>query len=172
MNKRRRLSTALDVDDLLMECTSYAIRLANEKYKFDPPMTIYEKYSWGKMGTRADSIYPYFNDPEFYRTQPVYEGAKEFVRKLSQMTEVYICTAVPPQFMGIRAQRIMEEFPEIPQDHIYMGARKDNIHTDILFDDAMHNILNSGAKYPILMRRPWNQEATGMLAVNTYDEFL
>ena len=103
MNKKYRLSTALDIDDLLMECTSYAIRLANEKYGFDPPMTIYEKEKWGKLGTRADSIYPYFNDPGFYRTQPVYEGAKEFVRRLSQMTEVFICTAVPPQFMGIRA---------------------------------------------------------------------
>ena len=170
--RKYRLSTALDIDDLLMECTSYAIKLANEKYKFDPPMTIYEKDRWGKIGTRIDSIYTYFDDPEFYRTQPVYEGAKEFVRKLSQMTEVFVCTAVPPQFMGIRAQRIMEEFPEIPADHIYMGARKDNIHTDILFDDAMHNILTSNAKYPVLMRRPWNQEATGMLAVNHYDEFL
>ncbi len=172
MNKKYRLSTALDVDDLLMECTSYAMRLANEKYGFDPPMTIYEKDRWGKSGTRADTIYPYFSDPEFYRTQPVYEGAHEFVRKLSQLTEVYICTAVPPEFMGIRAQRILEEFPEIPQDHIYMGSRKDKIHTDILFDDGLHNILNSGAKYPILMRRPWNAESTGMLAVNTYDEFM
>ena len=172
MNRKYRLSTALDVDDLLMECTSYAIRLANEKYKFNPPMTIYEKARWGKLGTRADSIYPYFSDAEFYRTQPVYPGAKEFVRKLCQMTEVYICTAVPPEFMGIRAQRIREEFPEIPADHIYMGSRKDKIHVDILFDDAMHNILNSPAKYPILMRRPWNQEATGMLAVNNYDECL
>ena len=172
MNRKYRLSTALDIDDLLMECTSYAIRLANKEHHFDPPMTIYEKDRWGKLGTRADSIYPYFNDPEFYRTQPVYEGAKEFVRRLSQMTEVFICTAVPPQFMGIRAQRIMEEFPEIPADHIYMGARKEKIHTDILFDDAMHNILTSSAKYPILMRRPWNQEATGMLAVNNYEEFL
>lgn len=172
MSRKYRLSTALDIDDILMECTSYAIRLANEEHHFDPPMTIYEKGQWGKMGTRADSIYPYFSDPEFYRTQPVYEGAKEFVRRLSQMTEVFVCTAVPPQFMGIRAQRIMEEFPEISADHIYMGARKENIHTDILFDDAMHNILTSSAKFPILMRRPWNQEATGMLAVSNYEEFL
>ena len=172
MNRKYRLSVALDIDDLLMECTSYAITLANEKYNFDPPLTIYEKEKWGKLGTRADAIYPYFSDPEFYRTQPVYEGAKDFVRKLSQMVDVFVCTAVPPQFMGIRAQRIMEEFPEISPDHIYMGSRKDNIHTDILFDDALHNILNSSAKYPILMRRPWNQEATGMLAVNNYDEFL
>ncbi|MBR7111980.1 MAG: hypothetical protein IKC75_03555 [Clostridia bacterium] len=172
MLRKYKLSTALDIDDVLMECTSYAIRLANEKYNFDPPMTIHEKDSWGKNGTRIDSIYPYFSDAEFYRTQPVYEGAKEFVRKLCQMTEVFICTAVPPEFMGIRAKRIMEEFPEIPADHIYMGARKDNIHTDILLDDAMHNILNSNAKYPVLMRRPWNQQATGMLAINHYDEFL
>ena len=47
MSRKYRLSTALDVDDLLMECTSYAIRLANEKYKFDPPMTIYEKEGGG-----------------------------------------------------------------------------------------------------------------------------
>ena len=172
MTRKYRLSTALDIDDLLMECVSYAIRLANEKYQFDPPLSIYEMEHWGRHGTRIDVIFEFFNDPEFYRTQPAFKGAKEFVRKLSQMTEVFVSTAIPPEFMGIRAQRILEEFPEIPADHIYMGSRKDKIQVDILFDDAMHNIFSSSAKYPILMRRPWNQEATGMLAVNTYDEFL
>ena len=172
MNRKYRLSTALDIDDLLMECTSYAIKLANEKYNFNPPLSLYEVTGWGKLGKRSDVIHEFFSDPEFYRTQPVYKGAKEFVKKLSQMTEVFVSTAIPPEFMGIRAKRIMEEFPEIPPDHIYMGSRKDKIHVDILFDDAMHNVLSSEAKYPILMRRPWNQDATGMLAVNTYDEFL
>ena len=172
MSRKFRLATALDIDDLLMECTAYALRLANEKYKYDPPLDIYEVEHWGRHGTRIDVMYEFFNDPEFYRTQPVYPGAKEFVRKLSQMTEVFVSTAIPPEFMGIRAKRIMEEFPEIPADHIYMGSRKDKIGVDILFDDAMHNIISSSAKYPILMRRPWNREATGMLAVNNYDEFL
>jgi len=172
MSRKFRLSTALDIDDLLMECTGYAIKLANEKYKFDPPLSIYEVEHWGKHNTRVDVIYEYFNDPDFYQTQPVYQGAKEFVRRLSTMTEVFVSTAIPPEFMGIRAKRIMEEFPEIPADHIYMGSRKDKIQVDILFDDAMHNILNSSARYPILMRRPWNRDATGMLAVNNYDEFL
>ena len=172
MKRKYRLSTALDVDDLLMECVPYAIRLANEKYKFDPPLTIREVDRWGKLGTRADVIFEFFNDPEFYKNQPVIEGAKEFVRKLSQMTEVFVSTSVYPQFMSIRALRIMEEFPEIPHDHIYMGSRKDKIDVDILFDDGMHNVLDSMAAYPILMRRPWNTEATGMLSVNNYDEFL
>ena len=172
MNRKYRLSTALDIDDLLMECTAYAIRLANEKYKFDPPLSMYEVTGWGPLGTRVDVIREYFNDPEFYRTQPVIQGAKEFVEKLSTMTEVFISTAIPPEFMGIRAKRIMEEFPQIPPDHIYMGSRKDKINVDILFDDAMHNVMRSNARYPILMRRPWNEAATGMMAVNTYDEFL
>ena len=172
MNRKFRLSTALDVDDLLMECVPYAIRLANEKYHFDPPLTIYEVDRWGTLGTRADVIFEFFKDPEFFRTQPVIKGAKEFVRKLSQMTEVFVSTSIYPEFMSIRAARIMEEFPEIPQNHIYMGSRKDKIDVDILFDDGMHNVSNSNATYPILMRRPWNQHATGMLAVNTYDEFL
>ncbi len=172
MNRKFRLSTALDIDDLLMECVPYAIRLANEKYKFDPPLTIYEVDRWGKLGTRADVIFEFFNDPEFFRTQPVIKGAKEFVRKLTKLTEVFVSTSVYPEYMSIRAQRIMEEFPEIPQDHIYMGSRKDKIDVDILFDDGMHNVFRSNAAYPILMRRPWNQDATGVLAVNTYDEFL
>lgn len=172
MNRSFRLSTALDVDDLLMECVPYAIRLANEKYKFDPPLTIHEVDHWGKLGTRADVIFEFMDSPEFFRTQPVIKGAKEFVRKLSKMTEVFVSTAVWPQYMTLRFQRILEEFPEIPQDHILIGSRKDKIDVDILFDDGMHNVFNSHAAYPILMRRPWNQEATGMLAVNNYDEFL
>ena len=172
MDRRFRLSTALDIDDLLLECVPYAIRLANEKYQFDPPLSIHEVDRWGKLGTRADVIFEFMDDPEFFRNQPPIKGAREFVQKLSQMTEVFVSTAVWPQYMTIRFQRILEEFPEIPQDHILIGSRKDKIDVDILFDDGMHNVANSNAAYPILMRRPWNLEATGMLAVNTYDEFL
>lgn len=172
MDRKFRLSTALDIDDVLMECVPYAIRLANEKYKFDPPLSIYEVDRWGKLGTRADIIFEIFQDPDFYRNQPVFKGARQFVKKLSQLTEVFVSTSVWPQFMSIRAERIAQEFPEIPADHIYMGSRKDKIDVDILFDDGMHNVMRSNAAYPILMRRPWNQDATGVLAVNTYDEFL
>jgi len=171
MDRKYKLSTALDIDDVLMECVPYAIRLANEKYKFDPPLTIYEVDRWGKLGTRADVIFEFYQDPEFYRNQPVIKGAKELVRKLSQMTEVFVSTATYPEFMSLRAKRIMEEFPEIPPDHILMGSRKDKIDVDILFDDGLHNVSRSNATYPILLRKPWNQAATGVLAVNTYDEF-
>ncbi len=172
MNRSFRLSTALDVDDLLLECIPYAIRLANEKYRFDPPLTIHEVTGWGRMGTRADVIFEFMDSPEFFATQPVVKGAREFVKKLSEMTEIFVSTAVWPEYMTERFTRILKEFPEIPQDHILIGARKDKLDVDILFDDGMHNVFSSNAAYPILMRRPWNREATGILAVNNYDEFL
>lgn len=172
MDRKYKLSIALDIDDVLMECVPYAIRLANEKYQFEPPLSIYEIDRWGKLGTRADVIFEFFEDPEFFKNQPILEGAKEFVRKLSKMAEVFVATSIQPKFMGIRAARIMEEFPEISPNHIYMGQRKDKIDVDILFDDGMHNVFRSNAAYPILLRRPWNQQATGLLAVNTYEEFL
>lgn len=172
MNRSFRLSTALDVDDLLLECVPYAVRLANEKYKFQPPLTIHEVDRWGRTGTRADVIFEFMDNPDFISSQPPIKGAQEFVKKLSQMTEIFISTAVWPEYMSQRYQRILEVFPEIPRDHILIGSRKDKIDVDILFDDGLHNILNSTATYPILMRRPWNQEATGIMAVNNYDEFL
>ena len=172
MDRKHKLSIALDVDDLLMECIPYAIRLANEKYEFEPPLSIHEVDKWGKLGTRADVIFEFFDQPEFFENQPVLDGAKEFVRKLTQIAEVFVATSIKPEFMGIRASRIMKEFPEISPNHIYMGQRKDKIDVDILFDDGMHNVFHSNAAYPILLRRPWNQQATGVLAVNTYDEFL
>ena len=140
MNRHYRMSVALDVDDLLLECIPYAIKLANEKYKFNPPISIHEVNRWGKLGSRADVIFEYFNQAEFYQNQPVIEGAKEFVRKLTKIAEVFISTSIPPEFMGIRAKRLMEEFPEIPVENIYMGSRKDKINVDVLFDDGMHNV--------------------------------
>ena len=66
MSRRFRMTTALDVDDVLLECVPYAIKLANEKYNFDPPLTIYEIDRWGKLGTRADVIFEFFTE-EFFK---------------------------------------------------------------------------------------------------------
>ena len=172
MSKRFRLSVALDVDDVLFECMPYAIKKVNEKYNAN--LSIHDFYRWGTFdeGDIKNKIFEFFNDEDFFRTQPVIEGAHEFIKQLTKTAEVFICTAVEPAFMSIRAKRILEEFPEIPSENIILGSRKDVVSVDILLDDGMHNIFKSNATFPILMRRPWNQRATGMLAVNNYEEFM
>lgn len=170
--KRFKLKIGLDVDDVLLQCIPYAIQLANEKYQFNPPIQVDEVKGWGLTGTRTDVIFEFFNDETFFKTQPIIEGSKEFVKKLSQMAELFIITAVDFPFMSVRVERILKEFPFIPETNIIVGKRKDVVMMDIVLDDGGHNILASKSTYPVLLRCPWNQYITGGLSVNNFNDFL
>lgn len=169
---RKLINIALDVDDVLMRCNDYAIELENKSGKYNPPMQLEEIHSWGKRNNRTDVINKYYSDENFWKTQPVYPGAHDFVKELCKIANVFITSAIPPEFMTTRALRIMEEFPEIPSENIILGTRKDMYKFDIILDDAGHNILDSQATYPILLRKPWNTDITGLLSVNNYNEAL
>ena len=170
--KKYRLRVGLDIDDTLYVCNAYALERLNKKYNIDPPYTIYDIRGWGESGTRMDERIAYFSDPEFVAEQPIYEGAKEFVRRLSARAEVFFVTAVPPECMSARAMRLVQDFPEIPPENILIGTRKELVHLDILLDDGAHNITRTPATYPVLFRRPWNTHLSGLLSVNSYDDFL
>ena len=109
-----RLKFGIDVDDILFQCNEYAVTLANREYDFAPPLSINEIKTWNQRGDRSDIIFKYYSRPEFYRNQPLMKGAKEFIRELCRMGEVFFITATSPEFMSIRAQRLMKEFPEVP----------------------------------------------------------
>ena len=170
--KRFRLKVGVDVDDVLFSCSEYAIRRVNEEKNLSPPLSLDDITSWNKCETAADLRLEEFEKEEFFRTQPLLPGAKEFIQELAAITEVFLVTAVKPQFMGIRAERLLKEFPEIPEENIIMGGRKDLIHLDVILDDACHNIIRSNSAYPVLYRKPWNDHMTGCLAVNDLNEFL
>ena len=170
--KKFKLKVGIDVDDVLFQCDSYAVELANRDYGFKPPLHINELESWGISGKRTDVIFQYFNQKEFFISQPLVPGAAEFVKELSLRAEIFFITAVAPEFMSIRAERLVREFPEVPKENIIMGYRKDMINVDVLLDDGAHNVIMSKSTYPVLMRKPWNRHMTGCLAVNSYEEFL
>lgn len=169
---RLRLRVGLDVDDVLYACNEYALKLLKDKYGNSPEFDINHISSWGPQGDRSDERIPMYSDPKFVETQPLLPGAKKFVRDLSRIAEVFFITAVPPCCMSARAGRLTDDFPDIPPENIIIGKRKDLIIPDMLLDDAAHNILSSKATYPVLMRRPWNTQLSGLLSVNTYSDFL
>lgn len=170
--KRFKLKVGIDVDDILFSCDQYAIDLANKEYGIEPPLSIEELDSWGKTGKRTDIIFDYFQKPDFFENQPLIAGAKDFIRQMVKKAEVFFITAIAPEFMSIRAKRLMDEFPEVPKENIIIGFRKDMIDVDVILDDGSHNIIQSKSAYPVLMRKPWNQHMTGCLAVNSFDEFI
>lgn len=172
IKKRHRLTAAIDIDDVLFPCSEYAVSLINKEERVRPPLSLEEITSWGKTGGRTDLIFEHFENPSFFESQPVYKGAKDFIKKLSHEVDILVLTAIKPAFMGIRINKIKKAFPDIPEENIMMGHRKELVDVDILLDDSPANILSSRAKYPVLMRRPWNQHITGILSVNSYSEFL
>jgi guanylate kinase len=166
-----RPKIGLDWDDVTAPFNSLAIQMANEKYSFDPPLTLEDIDSWENKG-RAGVIKEFYRSEELYRRQSVPERTKKAVRKLMDIADVYFITAVYPEYMGIRAKQIMEEFPELPPENIILGSAKNLVHFDIILDDAVHNVLETPALYPVMMRKPWNWKMTGLLSVNNMTEFV
>ncbi|MBE6555185.1 MAG: hypothetical protein E7663_02975 [Ruminococcaceae bacterium] len=170
--KKYRLRIGLDVDDILYDCNAYALARLNREESIDPPLSIYDIRGWGEGQSRVDGRLKYFGDPDFVREQPVLEGAKDFVRRLCAVADVFFVTAVPPACMSARALRLRADFPEVPAEHILIGTRKDMVSLDILLDDGAHNIEHTPATYPVLFRKPWNTHLSGLLSVNSFDDFL
>ena len=166
-----RPKIGLDWDDVTAPFNSIAIDMANRKYNILPPLTLEEIDSWENTG-RASVIKEFYLTEALYKKQRVSEENKEAIRKLMGIADVYFITAAYPQFMGIRAQQILEAFPEFPPENIILGNAKSLVQFDIILDDAIHNVLETPATYPVLMRKPWNWKMTGLLSVNNMMEFV
>lgn len=164
----RKIKIALDVDEVLADCIGYAIKRFNKEN--NQQVDTFDIVGWA--GDDAGWT-QYFSDPEFVRTQPVLPGAQKFVQELSKRNcDILVMTAVPLNVVPERCAWLKRNFPEIKEENVIIGKRKDVCSVDILIDDGAHNVLSSPAKYPILMRRPWNQKVTGLTAVNSFDDCL
>ena len=166
-----RIKIGLDFDDVIAPFNSIACQMANEKYNME--LSIKDITSWENTG-KASVIKEFYFTEELYRRQraAVTEETKEMVRKLMEFADVYFTSGAYPEFMSVRAQQILEVFPEFPANHIMLGSAKDLVHFDFLLDDNMNNVLSSPAEYPVLFRKPWNADATGLLSVNSLAEFV
>ncbi len=164
------LTFGIDWDDVIAPLNDRAIEMANEEYEFDPPLTLEDITSWENTG-RASVIKKYYDDPRLYDRQYVPDESKAFIRELQTKGNVYIVTATYPEYMTRRMEQIREAFPDFPEDQIIMGAHKSLVNVDIALDDGPKNILKSNARFPVLMRKPWNTTLTGLLAVNNFEEF-
>jgi guanylate kinase len=172
MKRKNVFNVALDFDEVLCPCTELAVQVKQQELQFNPPLSLNEITEWAPSGKRTDCIIDCFDKPWFFEMQKPYPGAQDFIRELVKKANVFILTAVAPEIMGIRAKTILKYFPEIPSENIILTSAKSVVDIDVLLDDGAHNILATRAKYPVLMRRPWNHHISGILAVNNYDEFL
>ena len=170
--KRKKLRIGVDVDDVLYNCNQHAIDVLCEKNICSPLSSIYDITGWGADGSSLDARIELFAQEEFVKNQPIFPGAQEFIHELKKRADVIFTTAISRGCMDVRAERLRKDFPEVPESDIMIGARKDILSLDFLLDDGAHNILQSNARYPVLFRRPWNNSLTGVLSVNSFNDFI
>lgn len=168
---RKTFKVILDADDVLYDCNQEAVRRLNEEKGTDYSLS--DITAWGLLGNGLDGRLRYFEDPEFVRTLPLMEGARNFVSRLAEMAEILVVTNVPAKCAGARMDALVRDFPEIRPSDILIGGRKDLLNADMMLDDAPHNLEKTpGVEYPVLFRRPWNYGKTGLYSVSCYQEFL
>ncbi|GBU06141.1 guanylate kinase [Faecalimonas umbilicata] len=165
----KRITIGIDFDDVLSDLNSRAIEMANEKQGLS--LMLNDITSWENTG-KASIIKKYYKTKALYKRQFVTNKTKELFRKICKEGEVFIVTAIAPEFMGLRHQQIKEAFPDFPDENIIMGKQKHLIKFDIILDDCPDNVFRSTSSFPVLMRRPWNTDVTGILSVNDLEDFL
>ena len=173
MNIGRKLTIALDWDNVLAPCTELACQKMTQR---GTPVSVEDVtlYSFANFHKElADGLMAIFKEPDFFDSQVLYPGAAEMVEELlAAGHEVVIASAMPPEQMGIRGKQICSLLPGIKESNVMLGSRKDLLHVDFLLDDADYNITSSPAKYPVLFTRPWNKSMEGFLRAGSYAEFI
>lgn len=167
----KKIKIGLDVDDTLMPFNEIAINLANKAEEFNPPLSLNEITSWETPG-RIGIIRKFYTNPDLYKNQKPYPGAIDFIRTLAETAEVYFVTAVYEEMKEIRRKQLKQFFPMVPEECYIFTDKKLDLDLDMILDDAPHNIIGSGIRYPILMSRPWNQNVKNAISIHSYREFL
>lgn len=166
-----RLKVGFDFDDVVAPFNSLAIKLANQKYGLD--LHLDDIKDWANEG-KASVIKEFYSSPELYTLQvaSVPQENIDAIKRLMEFADVYFISAVGYDFMSTRAKQIKQLFPDLPDNRILLGQAKNLVHFDAIIDDKIDNVLESPAEFPVLMRKPWNKNMTGLLSVNSVGDFV
>lgn len=163
-------TVVIDCDGIVYQCDEAVLKDLNEKYGTD--YTIEDIGVYGPTGNIIlDKKFEYYKDESFVLNQPLYPGAKEFVAALQERCNLYFCTAVMTEGMSARATALIRDFG-ISQNQIIIARDKSLVTADYFLDDSPYNIERSIAKHPVLFRRPWNHDVSGVMSVSKYNDFL
>lgn len=163
-------TVVIDCDGIVYQCDEAILKDLNDKYGTN--YTIEDIGVYGLTGNYIlDKKFDYYKDKSFVLNQPLYPGAKEFVNALQKRCNLYFCTAVMTEGMSARAEALMRDF-NISQSQIIIAKDKSLVTADYFLDDSPCNIERSIAKHPVLFRRPWNHDVSGVMSVSKYDDFI
>lgn len=169
----------LDVDDVLLPCTSIVIdELALHGINCPWNETLWKFANLEPKASKKAQAF--INTPSTFQQQKVFPAAQQFVRALlSNGHDVFFCTAVPTWEIEHRDKQLNRFFPEVSHKNHVFCQDKSILNLDVLLDDAPHNVEKSTVKYPLVWDAPWNKEiaeknaaGNSIIRVYTYKDAL
>lgn len=164
---------AIDMDDVLADCTGRFIDLYEEKFG----IRVKREELAGKSLEREfpdhrEIVAQMPHQPDFFRHMKVQENAQEVVEKLSKNYEIFIVSAaVPyPQSMIEKIDWLKQYFPFIDwRRNVVFCGYKGIIRADIMIDDHGFNLEHFQGR-GLLFSAAHNTYLTGFERVNSWKE--
>jgi len=154
-----KVSIFLDMDGVLADTHHELLKRYNEEYGENIVKEDIKEWDLNKVTKPNTSIIKYFEEPGFFRSVPVYKGAREAVKVIKSIrcVEMFIASTSTSNGFKDKEDWIQENFPEIQTKNIIFTSRKDVLMGDILVDDGLHNLENSKCGNLIIFDQPWNR---------------
>ncbi len=160
---RRRLRIAVDMDDVLADCSGKHLRVYNEA--FGTRLRAADLDGRGLEGSvpeaHATAVRDLILEPSFFRDLELKEGSRGVLRELAERYEVFVASAameVPTSFAA-KYEWLREQLPFIPASHIVFCGDKAVLDADFLIDDTARHFERFRGT-PILFSAPHNRGET------------
>lgn len=163
-----------DVDGVLADLTGYMMNVYNEKYNENVTYDMFTSWNVGEVYKKCtDNPFIDLLSDEDIATLPVIEGCKEYITKIKEMTDFYICTNIHPRRHVYRHQWLSKNFKWYCSDMLISCKDKYLIKGNILIDDYFYNH-SANRDISILVSQPWNSEhkdtlLDNMIRTNDYE---
>lgn len=99
-----------------------------------------------------------FKSPGWFRNVRPRQDMQSLIAALTTRARIIVVTAFYPSACLDKAAWLAEHYPTIDTRNLIFCNVKDCIHADLLFDDGTHNLVDFKGT-PIVVDRPWNQDA-------------
>lgn len=158
----RKLEIILDSDGILFNCIDKVLALYNEEYNDNLKVEDITDFDLTKFAKKGSDIQKYFKQIGYFKDLPPIAGAQYYVEKLiKDGHDVVVATASHKNGVVDKIDAIEENYPFINNRNIIIVERKDKLVGDVIFDDGLHNLINTRCKYPVIMDYPWNRNLSG-----------
>lgn len=164
---------ALDVDDVLVEFNSRILKIVNEKFEDIYPHDKLENLEWNfdnLPAAKRSYAHSLFSNEAFHLTLEIDWRARSFFRWAEERFDIVIVTSAFAPIIPVRDILLKHVFGKNVK--IIYTAHKHLIAADFLVDDSPFNIVNSTAKYPIVMTQPWNETYSFKNRVKDFKELM